>query len=235
MTPVGVVLAGGAGSRMGGRDKALVTLAGRPLLDHVLDRIRPQVAAVAVAAGDDPGRFAGWDLPALSDPVPGQVEQSLYSVIRGNDKERKIDTATNFHPPYANAPPGRAGPLAGILAGMEWAATQGAAWLLSVPTDAPFLPPDLVERLAAARGDARIAVAASGGRTHFVTALWPVGLAADLRTTLGRDVRKVEDFARRHPLAIAEFPVTHFDPFLNVNRPEDLAAAEARLLQAGLP
>ena len=194
--PVGVVLAGGAGSRMGGRDKAFVGLAGRPLLDHVLGRIRPQVTVVAIAAGDDPGRFASWDLPALADDVGG-----------------------------------RTGPLAGILAGMDWAAAAhpSARRLLSVPTDAPFLPPNLGERLAEVCDDTRIAVAASGGRIHFVTALWPVDLVADLRAALEQGVRKVEDFARRYPLAVAEFPVAPFDPFLNVNRPDDLTEAE-RLL-----
>ena len=118
----------------------------------------------------------------------------------------------------------RPGPLAGILAGMEWAADRGLSWLLTVPGDCPFLPADLMPRLQAAAGSG-IAMAASGGRTHFVTALWPTRLRADLRAALQANQRKVESFAAAHTVVTVDWLVTPFDPFLNVNTPEDLAEA----------
>ena len=95
---LGLVLAGGLARRMGGGDKPLKLLGGRPLLDHVLARITPQVAAVALNANGDPARFAGYGLPVIADPLPD-------------------------HP----------GPLAGILAGLEWAAAHrpDLAWVAS--------------------------------------------------------------------------------------------------------
>ena len=124
------------------------------------------------------------------------------------------------------------GPLAGILAGMEWASRSDPLMtdLVSVPTDTPFLPRDLVDRLVAARAtqQAEIALAARGERIHFATALWPVSLAASLRESLlANDSRRVETFARRHCIAIVKFDEGDTDPFLNINTPEDLASAEA--------
>jgi len=130
--------------------------------------------------------------------------------------------------------PGAPGPLAGILAALDWtAATRPEIELVaSFPCDAPFIPRDLVARLAAARRDQRaeIAVAASGGRTHPVVALWPVALRGDLRRALVEEgVRKVERWIGLHPTAVVEFACDPVDPFLNGNTPEDLAEAE-RLL-----
>jgi molybdenum cofactor guanylyltransferase len=195
---VAVLLAGGLATRMGGGDKCLRPLAGRPMLDHVLDRILPQVAAVALSANGCPGRFAAWKLPVVADGVAG-------------------------HP----------GPLAGILAGMRWAAGAfpDAARILSVPTDTPFLPADLVARLREARGDSAetIVVASSAGRRHPVVALWPAGLAESLEAALRAGERKVGAFAANYRCVAVDFDAVSGDPFLNVNRPEDLAAAEARL------
>ena len=122
--PVAVLLAGGLARRMGGGDKPLRMLGGRPLLDHVLDRIRPQVRAVALNVNGDPARFAAWELPVLADPLPDNP-----------------------------------GPLAGVLAGMRWAASLGVADVLSVPTDTPFLPENLVAGLDEARRAAGAAIA----------------------------------------------------------------------------
>lgn len=142
-------------------------------------------------------------------------------------------------PVVADAVPGHAGPLAGILAGLEWAkAHVGKAsapaldWVASFATDTPFFPPDLVSRLREAvdRSGADIALAASAGRRHPVFGLWPVRLAADLRAALvDEGVRKVEEWASRYRVTTAEFEARPFDPFFNANRPEDLAEAE-RLL-----
>jgi molybdopterin-guanine dinucleotide biosynthesis protein A len=193
---VAVVLAGGQARRMGGGDKGLRPLAGRPLLAHVLDRIRPQVDAVALSANGDPRRFASYGLPVLPDAQPG-------------------------------------GPLAGVLAGMRWAAGQnpGAA-LLTVPTDTPLLPNDLVARLAAARGDG-IACAASAGRLHPVVALWPLALADALAAALAAGERGVGRFSAAHGLTDVEFCPDPVDPFMNVNDPDQLAAAEKLLMQSG--
>lgn len=126
--------------------------------------------------------------------------------------------------------PGNPGPLAGILAGLDFAAEQrpDVTHVLSVPGDAPFLPDDLAERLFAALGPAPIALAVSGGREHYTVALWPVALRADLRGALvERDERRLGTFVARHGAVAVEWPVRPVDPFLNVNTPVDLATAEA--------
>lgn len=181
---------------MGGGDKTLRELAGRPVLDHVIERARPQVAALAINANGDPARFARWGLPVVADSVP------------------------DF-----------AGPLAGVLAGLDWAAAAhpGCAWVASFAADAPFLPDDLVARLAEAveSEGAEMACAESGGRRHPVFGLWPVALREELRTALlDEGLRKVDVLTARHRLAVVEFAADPVDPFFNVNRPEDLSEAE---------
>lgn len=193
---IGLLLAGGRATRMGGGDKCLRLLAGRPLLDHVIGRLRPQVRRLLLNANGGPARFAAYGLPVAAD-----------------------------------SPPDFAGPLAGILAGLEWARREApdCPLLLSAPTDSPFLPHDLAARLLAARRHegAEIAMAASGGRTHPVVGLWPVALAAELRRVLVEEgLRKVDLWTARHRVAIADFPIGAVDPFFNANRPEDLAEAE---------
>jgi molybdopterin-guanine dinucleotide biosynthesis protein A len=191
--PVAVVLAGGLARRMGGGDKGLLRLGRRPMLEHVLDRVRPQVRTVALNANGDSARFAAWGLPVLADPVPGNP-----------------------------------GPLAGVLAGMRWARRvhPRTPLLLSVPTDTPFLPPDLVARLAAAReaSGAAIVCAAAAGRLHPVVALWPVALADALAAALARGPCGVAEWAEAQGLVVADFGD---DPlaFSNVNAPADLAEA----------
>jgi len=134
--------------------------------------------------------------------------------------------------------PGHPGPLAGILSALEWAALHRPAieWVVSVPSDTPFIPTDLVARLHDARMAAgqAVACAASGFRDHFAIGLWPVGLRHDLRHALvNRGLRRVEDWARAHGLATASWPAEPVDPFFNINRPEDLEAARA--LASSLP
>ncbi len=125
-----------------------------------------------------------------------------------------------------------AGPLAGVLAGLRWARRHHpqAADVLSVPTDTPFLPADLVRRLSEGRGALPLACVASQGRPHPVVALWPVALADTLAADLQAGERKVETWMRRQGLAEVAFTVPDgADPFANVNTPDELAAAEARL------
>ena len=192
---VGVLLAGGLARRMGGGDKPLLTLAGRPIMAHVITRLAPQCAALIINANGAPERFDSFGLPVVADSVAGF-----------------------------------AGPLAGVLAGMDYAAAlePAATHILSAPADTPFLPSDLVARLAAA--DAEIAVAASAGRAHHAVALWPVRLREDLRRALvDDDLRKVSAFIARYRNATVDWPAEPCDPFFNINQPEDLAAAEALL------
>jgi molybdopterin-guanine dinucleotide biosynthesis protein A len=193
-----VLLAGGLARRMGGGDKSLRPLGGKPLLAHVLERIRPQVASLVLNANGDPARFAAFQLPVAVDVVPGF-----------------------------------AGPLAGVLTGLEWTLghAPGCRWIVSVPTDSPLLPLDLVERFKeATTTGARLACAVSNGQTHPVVGLWPVDLAVDLRRALTeQDERKIDRFTARYSLIHVEWPAVPVDPFFNANRPEDLAEAE-RLL-----
>jgi len=136
---------------------------------------------------------------------------------------------------------GFAGPLAGILTGMEWAREHapGCDWLVSFATDTPLFPTDLVARLQEVqrREAADIVCAASGGRDHPVFALWPIRLAAALRAAmLEEDIRKVDVFTARYRLARASWDSVPFDPFFNANRPDDWARAEALLtMEAGQP
>tara|TARA_Y100001935_G_scaffold175809_1_gene145419 strand:- start:1409 stop:1936 length:528 start_codon:yes stop_codon:yes gene_type:complete len=129
---------------------------------------------------------------------------------------------------------GHAGPLAGVLTGLEWAAecAPESSWVASFACDAPFVPPDLVSglRQAIEAADADMACAASGGRHHPVFALWPVRLAADLREAVTREgLRKVDDWTSRYAQVRVEFSAVPNDPFFNINRPEDLATAETLL------
>src|SRR5262249_40102179 len=126
-----------------------------------------------------------------------------------------------------------AGPLAGVLTGMEWAARHrgDVEWLATFATDAPFFPRDLVARLhaAIAREQADMACARSAGQDHPVFGLWPGRLRHDLRRAMEEGVRKVDLWTARHKIAVAEFAAGPFDPFFNANRPEDLAEAERML------
>jgi molybdopterin-guanine dinucleotide biosynthesis protein A len=136
--------------------------------------------------------------------------------------------------------PDFAGPLAGILAGLDWAAIHRPeiAWMVSVPGDCPFLPTDLVARLHAARdaADTPLACAKSGDWRHPVAGLWPVALRADLRRALvDEDLHKIEVWTARHGIALAEWPDRPVDPFFNVNTPDDRERAHDIALQKGGP
>jgi molybdopterin-guanine dinucleotide biosynthesis protein A len=197
--PVGVLLAGGRSERMGGGDKTLRVLGGRPMLARVIARARPQVGELIVNANGDPARFAAFGLPVVADVIEGF-----------------------------------AGPLAGILSALEWTARNRprAEWVASFPTDAPFFPEDLVARLRAAiaREGADLACARSAGRTHPVFGLWQVALRDALRQAMVEDnMRKIDLWTGHYRIAYADFADRPFDPFFNVNRPENLAEAETLL------
>ena len=192
---LGVILAGGQARRLGGGDKALRELAGKPLLAHAIDRLAPQVSDIIINANGDPARFDSFRVPVVADTVEGF-----------------------------------AGPLAGVLAGMDWAAANApdCEWIVTCATDAPFFPDDLVARLSAAvAAGADMACAETNGRTHPVFGLWPVRLRAELRHALVvEDIRKVDRWTARYALAEVSFPAEVVDPFFNINRPEDVVEAE---------
>ena len=151
-------------------------------------------------------------------------------IINANgDPARFADTGL---PVVADSIPDFAGPLAGILAGLDWAAAhaRNCEWLLSVPGDCPFLPKNLVARLHEARRAAGtpLACARSAEWRHPVIAIWPVDLREDLRRALLDDgLRKIEIWTARHGVAIADWPAEPVDPFFNVNTPDDAARAAA--------
>lgn len=204
MTPLGVILAGGRATRMGGGDKGLRHLGDRRLIDHVIARLGPQCAGLALNANGDPARFAEFGLPVLPDTLPD-------------------------HP----------GPLAGVLAGLDWAASEGADAIVTAAADTPFFPTDLAPRLKAAAGASGLALAASRGADgtlwrHPTFGLWPVALRDDLRAALEDGLRKIVVWTDRHSAGIAEFPAVPHDPFFNVNTPDDLTLA-AQILSEGGP
>jgi molybdopterin-guanine dinucleotide biosynthesis protein A len=139
-------------------------------------------------------------------------------------------------PVVADVVEGFAGPLAGVLTGMDWATSHrpDCPWIVTVATDTPFFPTDLVARMLAAveHAGADLACAMSGGRAHPVFGLWPVRLADALRAAMVEEgIRKVDVWTARHRLVEVTFAVDPIDPFFNTNRPEDLAEAERLLRQ----
>lgn len=197
--PLGVILAGGQATRMGGGDKGLLRLGDGTLLTHVIARLDPQVAGIALNANGDAARFAALNLPVIADSVGGF-----------------------------------AGPLAGVLAGLDWAAARGAETIVTAAADTPFFPCDLVPCLQlASEGMAHpLALAATpdprrGLARHPTFGLWPVALREDLRAALREGVRKVVQWTDRHGAQLAGFPDEA--AFFNVNTPEDLVRAEAML------
>ena len=129
-------------------------------------------------------------------------------------------------PVIADSVEGYPGPLAGVLAGLDWAAGQGASHIVTAAWDTPFFPPDLARRLEAEPGPITLARTPQGRHPTF--GLWPVDLADDLRAALLAGTRKVLDWTDRHGTSYADFDGEP-DPFFNVNTPDDLAAAEALL------
>jgi len=208
---VGVVLAGGEGRRMGpGVPKPLRQLGGRPMVAHVVERLRPQVMDLVVVANDPMPGLGALKVPVIADPPDLQ---------RAAAREGR-----------------RLGPLAGILAGMEWTRRHHphVGWILTAPADVPFLPIDLTVRLCGLMHVPEpdvLMVSHRGGREHTL-AVWSVKLAADLRRAILQEgIRRVEEFARRHRLAELAWPGGGA-PFLNINTPEELSAASRRLVPA---
>ncbi|MBB4187552.1 molybdenum cofactor guanylyltransferase MobA [Sinorhizobium terangae] len=200
--PPAVILAGGRSMRMG-RPKAGLVLDGRPILDHIVERLAPQVGSIALNLNADPGITLPPGLAVLADTVPGYF-----------------------------------GPLAGILTAMRHAAEVAphAPHVLTVATDTPFFPDDLVGRLSSIPDlEGTIAVAWSDGEMHPLFALWPVAIADDLEAWIRTDAKlRVRAFIARHPSAAVDFPMIAtkagpLDPFFNINTPDELQQAESWL------
>lgn len=195
----GVILAGGQSRRMGGQDKAMIELDGRPLIERVIARLEPQCATLAISANGDPKRFARYGFPILPDTSPEPQ-----------------------------------GPLAGVLAGLDWAATKGFEAIVTVASDTPFFPENLVEHLKDVAHPTGFGIAVSEAegenRWHPTFGLWPVTLRHDLRMALTRHQRKMLQFAEGKGAVPVHFGSDrHTEPFFNVNTPEDLVEAEAIL------
>lgn len=203
---LGVLLAGGRSRRMGNGDKCLALLAGQPLLVHAIERLRPQVTGLVLNSNGDPERFAQFNLPMAPDTVDGFV-----------------------------------GPLAGILTGMLWARKHvpETRYVATVATDTPFFPNDLVARLLAAIDDKHeLAIARYGDQNYPVFGLFPIALSDDLEVFLrDSDNLAVMAWIDRHRSAFVAFdppPDPGFNPFLNINRPEDMAMAEKMMRAVGM-
>lgn len=207
--PLGVILAGGQATRMGGGDKGRLTLGDKTILDHVIARLRPQVSALVLNANGDTSRFEDLGLPVVCDPIPGF-----------------------------------AGPLVGVLAGLDWAAEQGIDKIVTVAADTPFFPTNLVGHLQdtssgmanplvlaatpRGQGENTKSMSRSGLVRHPTFGLWPVALRDDLRAALQDGLRKVVIWTEKHGGREAVFEDAN-DPFFNVNTPEDLRRAQDML------
>ncbi len=179
--------------------------------------------------GGDKGLFLVGGTPILARVIERLGPQCAGLVLNANGDPARF--AAFGLPVVADSIPDFAGPLAGVLAGLDWAAANRPeiAWVLTAAADTPFLPDDLVQRLHAARlaAGAALACAATAGQNHNVDALWPVSLREPLRAALVEEgLRRVDRFTARYRLATAEWPTEPVDPFFNANTPEDLAEAE---------
>lgn len=186
-----------------------------------------------MGGGDKPLREIGG-LTLLTRAIERMAPQCDALIVNANGDPARF--ASLGLPVVADTVEGFAGPLAGILTALEWISEHRRAceWIVSIPTDTPFLPRDLVARLhdALIQSGQPLAVARSGDQVHPVVGLWPVSLAEDLRRALVvEDVRKVDRWTARHGVAEAIWPIEPYDPFFNANRPEDLAEAEAVLVR----
>jgi molybdenum cofactor guanylyltransferase len=193
---VGIILAGGLAKRMGGGDKCLLPLAGKTLLQRTVERAQPQVASLLLNANGNSLRFARTRLPVIADLFPGYL-----------------------------------GPLAGIHAGLSWmqSTSPDAEWLASFASDTPFFPSDLVARLldAVTKQHAQLAVATSKNRAHPIFALWHASLLGKIEQQLATgDIPRLQDWIKQQKLAEVEFAADAYDPFFNINVPQDLYAAE---------
>lgn len=202
----GVILAGGQSSRMGGPDKCLLELGGKTLVQRAADRLADQVPAVSINTNSQSEAYQHLGHPVISDSFKGFW-----------------------------------GPLAGILSGMDWASKHGANHIVTAAADTPFFPENLVNnfRKALQTQTGKIAIAQTNGEDgrffyHPTFGLWPVELRDDLHMALQNGVRKIMHWVEPYGVAHTRFPVVPFDPFFNINRPEDFEHAQYYLTEYNL-
>jgi molybdopterin-guanine dinucleotide biosynthesis protein A len=192
MKIIGAIIAGGKSSRMGGREKAFLGLASKPVILHVIEQFEPQVDQLVINANGDAARFSEFGLDVVPD--------ALTSLTT---------------------------PLAGLHAALKFTKSVAAEVLVTVPSDTPFLPFNLVAKLlekAVVRG---AAIAASGDHEHYIIGAWKADLLDDLERAVARDnLFRVKDWVQRISAQSVVWPVEPYDPFFNVNAPEDLRVAE---------
>lgn len=192
MKILGVIVAGGQSTRMGGREKSFLDLAGATLLERTLSRLRFQVDDVVINANGDVSRFAATGAVVIEDIL--------------------TDMGT---------------PLAGLHAALTYGALQGFEAVVTVPSDAPFLPLDLVARLVGAGEVTGAAIARSGGQDHYLTGIWTTAMAKPLGRLIEiDDMKRVQDFVVKTKAEKVVWAAVPHDPLFNINTPEDLAAAE---------
>ena len=176
---------------MGGREKAFLELASKPVILHVIEQFEPQVDQLVINANGEAARFSEFGLDVVPDAMT-----SLTT------------------------------PLAGLHAALRFTKSVEADVLITVPSDTPFLPYDLVAKLLENTGASGAAIAASGGQEHYIIGAWKTELLDDLENAIARDnVFRVKDWAQRASAQKVEWPVKPHDPFFNVNAPEDLRIA----------
>lgn len=204
---LGVILAGGRSQRMGVGDKGLLPLGGKPLVAHVIERLRPQLPILVVNANGDPARFAQFGLPVVEDRITGYQGPlaGLQAVMR-----HALDMNDEARPSH----------IVTVAADTPFFPADLVARLVQAQQ---------------AEG-AEIALAASGGNIHPVFGLWPVALEGDLASWLSSGEKpRVSAWAKRHRLAEVRFGPLQtadgaiVDPFFNINTREDLAQAQQLL------
>ena len=192
-----VILAGGKGRRMGGKDKALIPLLDRPLLSYVLESISGHVAPIALNINTNLDKFSEFGYQIIEDPIKGHL-----------------------------------GPLAGILASLNWASQLNQKWVMTLPCDTPFLPNNIVKEMIKLKNkelDVDLVVAQSKGYNHPVIALWKSDLNLKLEKALNEGIRKIDIFTSNLKVAYVDFDKINnenFDPFTNLNSPLDLIKAQ---------
>jgi molybdenum cofactor guanylyltransferase len=192
MKILGAIIAGGHSTRMGGREKIFLELAGATLLERALSRLRFQVDGVVINANGDASRFAGTGVVVVEDVL--------------------TDMGT---------------PLAGLHAALHYGASRGFGAVVTVPSDAPFLPLDLVKRLVEGGEESGAAIARSADQDHYLTGIWTTEMAKPLgRLIESEGMKRVQDFVVQAKAETVVWAAVPHDPFFNINTPEDLAEAE---------
>lgn len=187
-----VILAGGRGSRVGGRDKGLIPLNERPLISYVIERLKPQAEQLLININRHDEDYTGLGYPTFKD------------------------TLNDFQ-----------GPLAGLHQALRVAKTP---WVVTAPCDTPFIPDDLVTRLAQAlaKSNARLAIAHDGKREQPLLGLFSTTLLASLESYLNQGQRKAIAWQESEGVITVDFS-DEAAAFINLNTPDELAAAETKL------